>query len=809
VSKLQNLKRKAANARQASQTIQRRTLLFAAFFGIAAFAALFIQLYRLQITQHEELQERAVRQQTLSTTVSAYRGTIYDRNGETLAVSATAETVFISPRDIADRAKAENEKTGDSATYLKGRYEDYVAQGLSRILGVEKESILERMKKTGSQYEPLLRKADQETADEVRRFINGEIDENGNMIIPKDDQGRPLPAEDWPRNRISLRGIYLSADSKRFYPYATLASHIIGFVNGENQGAYGTEARYEKQLQGETGLTVTAKDVNGKSMLYQYEQYYDAENGDDLVLTIDTNIQYYLEKGLEEAAAKYHAKNGATGIVMDVNTGALLAMASLPNYDLNNYSALYDAALSQQWEEAKKTQSEEEQEATLKSLRNKQWRNKALNDTYEPGSTYKILTLSMALEEGVVNKNTTFQCNGSVRVAGVTKPIYCSNHAGHGLQDLATAAANSCNPAFINMGYRIGADTYYDYLEDFGLFDTTGIDLPGEAKGLFTDRKTFTSADVYVACYAFGQTFTVTPLQLITAQAACINGGYLHTPYVVEQVRDSSGNLVFQHDATPVRQVVSEETSATVREILENVVANGTGKNGQVAGYRIGGKTGTADKTGTQTASNPQGDVVVSFLCFAPADDPQIIMLLTLDTPSRTTGTYVSGGQMVAPTASAIMSEILPYLGIEPQYSTDELLGADTTVPNTVGLSKEDAAARLKEYGFSRYRTVGEGATVTDQTPVGGAIVPANAEIILYMGEQKSTDLRTVPSVVGLSASEANKALTEAGLIMKVAGAANRSSSTVKAISQDRSEGTQVVAGTVVEVRFGDTSVRD
>ena len=344
MSKLQKLKRKAANARQASQTIQRRTLVFAAFFGVAAFVLLFIQLYRLQITDHEALQERAAKQQTLSTTITASRGTIYDRTGETLAVSAAAETIFISPRDIAERSKQENEKEGDRATYLKGRYEDYVAEGLARILGLEKDWILTRMEKTNSQYEWLVKKADQETADEVRRFINGEIDEKGNIIVPKDAQGRPLAAEDWQKNRITLRGIYLSADSKRFYPYSTLASHVIGFVNGENQGAYGTEALYEEELQGAAGLTVTAKDVNGKTLLYQYEQYYDAQNGDDVVLTIDANIQYYLEKGMEEMVAKYKAKNGATGIVMDVNTGALLGLASLPNYDLNNYSDLYDAA---------------------------------------------------------------------------------------------------------------------------------------------------------------------------------------------------------------------------------------------------------------------------------------------------------------------------------------------------------------------------------------------------------------------------------------------------------------------------------
>jgi len=796
------LKRREESARRATQTIQRRTLAFAAFFGVITFAALFIKLYDLQINQHDFLQEKAVSQQTLSTTITASRGTIYDRTGAILAISSSTETVFISPREIAERAQVENEKTGEDATYLKNRYKDYVARGLSRILEVDYEKIIAVMEKTYSEYEILARKAEQNVADEVRRFINGEIDEYGNPIIPTDPDGRPLHEEEWASHRVRLRGIYLSADSKRYYPYSALACHVIGFVNADNDGAYGAEALYNDQLKGETGLTVTAKDVSGKTLLWQYEQYYDAENGNELELTIDTTVQYYLERGLEEAIEKFDAKNGATGIVMDVNSGALLGIASLPNYDLNNYSDIYSKLLQT------KIPAEDalDYDQTISDLRNRQWRNKAVNDTYEPGSTYKILTLAMALEEGVVTKNSTFNCTGSVKIGKET--IRCSNRYGHELQTLTEATGNSCNPAFINMGLRIGADTYYDYLEDFGLFDRTGVDLQGEAKGSFTDRKTFTSADIYLACYAFGQTFTVTPLQLITAQAACINGGYLHTPYVVERVKDSNGNIIEQHDATPVRQIISEETSETVRGILEYVVAEGTGRNGQVAGYRIGGKTGTADKTGTKTASNPEGDVVVSFLCFAPADDPQIIMLLTLDTPGRDTGTYVSGGQMVAPTASAIMADILPYLGIDPEYTSEEITVADATVPNVVGMSLADAEARLTEYGFSSWRTVGNGETVTDQTPLGGAIVPANAEIILYMGAEKSNAMCIVPNVVGQSASEANRLLTEAGLIMKVSGA-TEDSKTVVAISQTLAEGTEVTAGTVVEVRFGDTAVLD
>ena len=397
--------------------------------------------------------------------------------------------------------------------------------------------------------------------------------------------------------------------------------------------------------------------------------------------------------------------------------------------------------------------------------------------------------------------NTTFTCTGSIKVQGWSKPIGCSRRSGHGTQTLEVATGNSCNPAFITMGLKIGTDRYYDYLESFGLMEPTGVDMIGEVSGIFSSRAQFNTNVVSLASYAFGQTFNVTPLALIRAQAACINGGYLYTPYVVDQILDDDGNIVSQHDSTPVRQVISEETSAKVRQCLEYVVAQGTGKNGQVAGYRIGGKTGTADKTGT-------GDVVVSFMCFAPADDPQVIMLITMDTPSRTTGTYVSGGNMVAPTASQVMGEILPYLGIEPDYTADQLVGADATVPNVVGKTAEEAKAKLESVGFA-YKTVGSGDTVTDQTPAGGAIIPNNATVILYLGAEKSSELCTVPNVVGRTASEANQALTNAGLIMKVTGATSTSSGNVHAISQSVPEGTQVEAGSVITVRFGDSSVLD
>lgn len=740
----QNQKRRPESARRANRVIQSRTLLLLGVFGVLTFVLLFTKLYHWQITEHDELQSVAVRQQTLRTTVEASRGTIYDRNGTILAMSASAEDIFLSPKEI-----IENEQD-----------QDLIAEGLAEILGLEKDDILKKMEKTNSQYEILKKKADDELADKVREFINDN----------------------------DLKGVFLRPTSKRSYPKGTLASQVIGFAN-ENGGAMGLEATYNDELTGESGMVVTARDRDGRAVLYQYDQYFDAENGCDLQTTLDTTIQYYLEKGVQELEARFGTGKGATGIVMDVNTGAVLAMASLPTYDLNDPSTIYNDFLTS-------GMTEEEIIENATEMRNKQWRSKAINDTYEPGSTFKTLTLAMALEENVVDLNSGFYCGGNMTVEG--QKIWCSKRTGHGQQDLSTAFANSCNPAFMNIGLRIGNAKFYQYMKDFGLMEKTGIDTTGEASGFA--NKEIEYSTLALACYAFGQNFNVTPIALLAAQCACVNGGYLYTPYLVEQITDQDGNVVSKHDATPIRQVVSEETSALVRQIMEQEVTSGTGKNGQVAGYRIGGKTGTADKVG--------GNVIVSFVCFAPADDPQVMMLLTLDEPNKWTGTYVSGGNMVAPIASSVMSEILPYLGIEPSYTAEELVGADKTVPNVIGLGKDAAVERLAASGFT-CRTVGSGDTVTDQTPVGGAIVPNSAEIILYLGAEKSTDKCIVPNVVGDSAATANQKIVNAGLIMGVSGATNASSSTVRAISQSIAAGTEVEAGTVVRVQFSDSSVRD
>ena len=716
--------------------------------GVVVFAMVFAKLFELQILRHEELQNKALDQQTRSTEITANRGTIYDRSGNILAISATAETIFLSPLEL------EEELNKEETTWTA----DLLVDNLARILDINPESIYQKMERTYSQYEVLKLRAEESVANEVRRFLN----EN------------------------DIRGVYLVTDAKRYYPYSTLASHIVGFVGTDNTGLYGLEARYEEKLEGQTGLVVTARDNAGNDMLYAYEKYYGAEDGHDLVLTIDTTVQYYLEGGLAEMVDKFDAVEGATGIVMNVNTGAILGMASYPDYDLNEFSAVRDEGLRQAVADGT---------LSLGDAQLRQWRNKALNDTYEPGSTFKILTLAAALEENVVDDSTTYYCDGYITVSG--QRINCSGH--HEGQTLKDSVANSCNPAFITYGMDLGTETFYEYMRSFGLMSGSGVDLDGEATGIFIASDNFTQLDL--ACYAFGQNFNVTPIALVAAQAACINGGYLHTPYVVERVLDESGAVVYQHDTTPIRQVISEETSAKVRECLEYVVSDGTGRNGQVSGYRIGGKTGTADKGQT-------GEIVVSFVCFAPADDPEIIMLLALDTPARDTDTYPSGGAMVAPVASSILAEILPYLGIDPSYSAEELLGTDTAVPSVTDISLQEAKDRLAGKGFG-YKVIGDGDTITDQTPAAGAMIPGKSTVILYAGEEKPDEECTVPALVGKTPAEANVAATNAGLFLRFTGTTASASGSVRVLSQSENVGAKVPAGTVITVQLGDTAVTD
>lgn len=751
--------RKSEQIRRANRVIQSRSFILMLVMGVLLFVVLFFKLYQLQIGRHDELQKKAINQQVRSTVVTASRGTIYDASGNILAISSTAETVFLDPNAI-DKALSDTEKPVAWTREL-------IAQRLGEILGISEDSILEKMERTYSQYEVLKLRVDEDVANEVRSFIN----------------------------EYSVKGIYLSPDAKRYYPYGTLASQVIGFVGTDNTGLYGLEAQYEDQLEGQTGLVVTARDNAGNDLLYEYEQYHAAQNGSNLVLTLDATVQYYLEKGIEEMLDQFDAKNGATGIVMNAKTGGILAMASYPNYDLNDASTVQDARLRAAIEDGS---------ASLSEMQLRQWRNKALNDTYEPGSTFKILTLAAALEEGVIDESTTVNCTGSINVMGST--IRCSNHDGHGQQSLVETVAHSCNPAFITYGLKVGTEKYYDYMKSFGLMEQTGIDLGGEATGIFASPENMTQLDL--ACYAFGQNCNVTPVALIAAQAACINGGYLHTPYLVDQITDSDGNVTYQHDSTATRQVVSEQTSAKVRECLEYVVSSGTGKNGQVTGYRIGGKTATSeiekerDETGKITDTEDR--YTASFIGVAPMDDPQIAVLVSInDLPESAPH---GGGAIAAPVVGRIMEDVLPYIGVTASYDEDESDRREQTVPNVIGMTRDAADEALTNSGFE-YIIHGEGETVTDQVPSSGIRIPASGRVILYMGEEKPTEQIEVPDVSGMDPDTCRDTLEEYGLYLKQRGVAtSQITGDTTASSQSPAAGTKVSIGSVITVEFSDTT---
>ena len=591
---------------------------------------------------------------------------------------------------------------------------------------------------------------------------------------------------------------------------------MLGFTN-DSGGAYGLEALYNEQLTGKNGLVVTAQNASGTDLMNFFQDYYDAEDGSDLHLTLDANIQTlcesYLQKGIEE----YGILNGGFIIAMDCNNGAILGMASSPNYDLNHYSDVMDSILNADIEEAVSAAQaaggdvDEARSQAYSAALYQQWRNKALNETYEPGSTFKTLVLAAALEEGVTSLSDSFTCTGSVQVADYT--IHCSNKYGHGTQDLATAVGHSCNPAFIALGQRLGTEKFYSYLEAFGIVNadgsktSTGIDLPGEESSIVWSKDSFGITELATA--SFGQRLQVTPIQLITAINAVVNGGYLYTPHVVDYIQDSTGTTTYTADTTPVRQVISESTSATCREILEGVVANGlTGKNAYRAGYRIGGKTGTSETL-------KEGEYIVSFMGFAPADDPEVIVLVAFENPDNggiknnmysSTGYFISGGQMAAPVAGDLLVDILDYRNYGKEYTVNDLTGVDTIVPNLVGQDAATAAATAQQYGFTS-RTVGEGDTVTAQIPASGTSIPQGGELILYFGEARPESEVTMPDLTGCTPEEAAQRLNELGLYMRATGASQNYNATTKAYDQSVAAGTAVQPGTVVTVHFNDTAI--
>lgn len=742
----------------------RRTLFLLSVCGAAAFVVLAARLYQLQIVRHDELESRAIAQQVRETTVSAPRGTIYDCNGEVLAMSAGVDTIYLSPAEI--------EQYGEDA--------EAIAEGLSDILGLDYETVYVKTQNSGSWYEVVARKVEEDVATQVREF--------------KEEGG--------------YNGIKLEADTKRYYPNGSLAAHVIGFVGTDNTGLGGIEAKYDKALSGTNGFIMRSTTAAGTDLLYtSWEDYFDAVPGSDVELTIDATIQYYVEKHLAQAVEDYDIQNGAAAICMDVDTGAILSMASLGNFDLNNYQAISDEAMA---EIDASAQSEAERAELIAAAQQLQWRNKAISDTYEPGSTFKIITLAMALEEGVVDMNSTFYCGGSVSVQGRNTPVKCWKSGGHGSQTLTQAVQHSCNVAFVNIGRLIGEERFYDYAEVFGFFERTGdssvqltgrtgIDIGGESGSIWWSEDVFCNPEnlSQLAAASFGQTFNITPLQLVTAVSACVNGGYLTQPHLVNSVTGPDGSVT-EYEPVEIRQVISEETSAKVREILEQVVGDsveGTGRNAYVAGYRIGGKTGTSTKTTQEIAGTKE--YIVSFIGVAPADDPQIALLVLLDNPSSESGIYVSGGQMAAPVVGKMMADILPYLGVEPEYSDSELQTMDRAVPDVTGLSLAEAQSKLSEAGLG-FRVIGSGGSVTSQLPAANSVIASGSEVLLYVNAAP-TGGGSVPNLTGMTYSEAIRTLAGMGMFVGSDSSVTDADSQIVS-GQDVRAGTQAGAGTVVTV---------
>ncbi len=772
---------RAEQSQRANRTILRRTLVLMVLFGVVVFIPLIVTLYNLMIRDHDYYEAQAIDNQTRYTSLSASRGQIFDRNMNVLASSKTVETVFIDPNEIAqEMTKPEN-----------SNLLDHIARGLSEILDVSTDFVYKQAEDKAFRYKVIRRKIPEELADEVRSFVS----EN------------------------EIKGVYLETDAQRYYPYSSLAAQVMGFVSTDNVGSEGLEAYYDSYLQGTAGKVVTTKGNYGSEMLYTYEKYYDASDGDSLVTTIDQTVQHYLEKNLETAIEKYDIINGAFGIVMDVNSGQILAMANLGSYDPNNYQEIYDQALAGQLEAQYQDallldkDSDAYQEAmsaynqAVAAERLRQWRNRCVSDGYEPGSTFKLVTLAAALDCGAVTENSTFYCGGHETFNDREQEVSCWKAAGHGMQTTMEALGHSCNIAFGHIGVNMTRKTFVEYFKAFGFLEKTGVDLPGEASGLFWAEDKFSVANLISA--SFGQTFRVTPMEQVRAVAAIVNGGYLLKPYVVSQVLDSDGNVVKSNERTVLRQVISEETSATMCKMMEYVVTDGTAGSAKTPGYRVGGKTGTSEKIDTYDENGkPVEDKIVSFIGVAPIDDPKYVVLVALDTPNYVAGTsytphnqYISGGLMAAPTVRDVFLDILPYLGVEPDYSSDDIRGVNITLPDVIGMTEDEAAALLSGKSIT-YRTVGQGSTVTDQLPSPGAEVPGNSEIILYFGNAvKTTEQVEVPDFVGYGIADVDYLATNAGLYIQAKGTDHRDEYVTVAY-QDIEPGTMVDRGTTITVEF-------
>lgn len=743
-------------------------------------ALLIGKLVEIQIVNYDQYRSDSISQLTYEVEIGAKRGTIYDCNMKTLAVSSTVERIFISPNTIPNMSveeyiqnrvdhAAENQKKNMEKA-LREAFDDYtisikedIANELSSLLGVEKSMVLEKANKTNRADETIKKKVELDEATPVREMV---------------------------ADKLYGRYIHFVEEAKRYYPYGDLASHVIGFVNADDNGVMGVEAYYDDILKGVPGKIVSAKDGVGGEMSSKYESYVSAQDGTDIMVTLDWTVQRIVEKHLQTALEETRAQNRVVGIVINVKDGSILASSVKPDYDLNSPYSLDEASL-ELLNKFSGTQEEKNKYETelLYSL----WKNKAITELYEPGSTFKQITAAMVLEEELVRVDETFTCYGSLRIPNYQSPIHCHRRAGHGVLTFAGALQQSCNPVFIKMSERLGNDLFYKYYQAFGYTSKTGIDLQGETSNYFFDLNTFSNVDLAVA--SFGQNFKVTPISHLSAICSIANGGYLVTPHVLSAKLDENHNVLEQYNAAPKRQIISTETAKTLWTILEGAVESGGAKNAAVQGYRIAAKTGTSTKT--EISTDDKKYYIASCVAFAPADDPEVAVMTIVDEP---VGDYY-GGVVAAPIASRILSEVLPYLGIDPQYSDEELESIGKTVGNYVGRSTGTAQNLIKELGLE-YKVVGKGSKVISQTPQAGTQLSGNGVVVLYTDAQSAEETVIVPDVIGMTAANVNKKIINSGLNLEIVDGNLSMMEGAIAISQSIAPGEKVAPGTVISVRF-------
>lgn len=725
-----------------NQRLRRRSVLLILLILVAGFGAVISRLAYLQIVDAAYLQERAVEQQLTDTTINAKRGTIYDTNGKILAQSASVWKVVLAPAYF----KTEEQRVT-------------VAKELAEILDLDEKNVYEKTQQN-SYYVIVKRKIESDTREEIIKLQDK---------IEKEYKISNL--------------VQLLDDYKRYYPYNDLASSVIGFTGSDDQGLEGVEYQYDSYLTGTPGRIITAQNANGTDMPFQYEQNVEAEEGNNIYLTIDETIQSICEKYMKQGLEDNAVKNRGVCIAMDVNTGAVLACVTVGGYNLND-----PYTLPKETQKEIDALPEDKQDAATGEALSQMWRNKAISDTYYPGSVFKMITASMALNEGVVNDNSSFSCSGAMTIADA-KPIHCHVTSGHGAQSFTQAICNSCNPAFIQIGQLVGADKYQEYYKAFGFSDRTGIDLPGESEDIFFDHE-MNVVDLAVA--SFGQGISVTPIQMVTACSAVANGGYLVQPYVVRQIVSSEGNVIQNTESKIKRQVISKEVSDKMNDILGYNTLSGGANNGYIAGYRVAGKTGTSEKL---TSTYGSEDYISSFCGYAPADNPKIAMLVFFDTP---TGEFYYGSKVASPVFINIMSEVLPYLQVQAEYTDDEIQHVDTVAGAYVGLTVSEAEQKAQEAGFT-VTVKGEGENVISQIPGVSAKIPNRGNIVLYTDESSDEEMVMVPNLVGYSISEVNSIASNSGVNASIS---NAGSSDVVSVSQDIESGTMVKPGTVITVEF-------